>query len=93
MQRVQLSWKPSDLRDFLVIFRRRNAGKEECIEDPKGRVVGEGERQSQTSIFFGVAVGDRIYPVSARVSTLSGWGPSMVLEIDVRSVRLACFDV
>ena len=36
-QRVQLPWKPSDLRDYLVIFRRRNADKDEYIEDLKVR--------------------------------------------------------
>ena len=28
-QRVSLPWKPKDLRDHLIIFRRRNATKEE----------------------------------------------------------------
>ena len=36
-RRVQLPWKPADLRDYLIIFRRRNAGKDEYIEDLKVR--------------------------------------------------------
>ena len=36
-RRVQLPWKPSDLRNYLIIFRRRNADKDEYIEDLKVR--------------------------------------------------------
>ena len=36
-RRVQLPWKPSDLRNHLIIFRRRNADKDEYIEDLKVR--------------------------------------------------------
>ena len=36
-RRVQLPWKPADLRDYLIIFRRRNAEKDEYIEDLKVR--------------------------------------------------------
>ena len=36
-RRVQLPWKPADLRDYLIIFRRRNAAKDEYIEDLKVR--------------------------------------------------------
>ena len=36
-RRVQLPWEPSDLRNYLIIFRRRNADKDEYIEDLKVR--------------------------------------------------------
>ena len=36
-QRIRLPWKPCDLRDHLVIFRRRNARKEEYVEDSRTR--------------------------------------------------------
>ena len=36
-QRIRLPWKPSDLRDYLIIFRRRNATKEEYVEDLRTR--------------------------------------------------------
>ena len=36
-QRVSLPWKPKDLRDHLIIFRRRNATKEEYVEDLRTR--------------------------------------------------------
>ena len=36
-RRVQLPWKPSDLCKYLIIFRRRNADKDEYIEDLKVR--------------------------------------------------------
>ena len=36
-RRVQLPWKPSDLRNYLIIFRRRNADKDKYIEDLKVR--------------------------------------------------------
>ena len=32
-RRVVLPWKPADLRDYLVIFRRRNASKNDYVED------------------------------------------------------------
>ena len=38
-RRVVLPWKPSDLRDYLVIFRRRNALKDEDVEDLRARRV------------------------------------------------------
>ena len=38
-RRVVLPWKPSDLRDYLIIFRRRNASKEEYVEDLRTRRV------------------------------------------------------
>ena len=36
-QRVSLPWKPKDLRDHLIIFRRRNATEEEYVEDLRTR--------------------------------------------------------
>ena len=36
-QRVSLPWKPKDLRDHLIFFRRRNATKEEYVEDLRTR--------------------------------------------------------
>ena len=36
-QRVLLPWKPEDLRDHLIILRRRNAQREEYIEDLRVR--------------------------------------------------------
>ena len=36
-ERISLPWKPSDLRDYLIIFRRRNATKEEYVEDLRTR--------------------------------------------------------
>ena len=36
-RRVVLPWKPSDLRDYLAIFRRRNASKDEYVEDLRTR--------------------------------------------------------
>ena len=38
-RRVVFPWKPSDLRDYLIIFRRRNASKEEYVEDLRTRRV------------------------------------------------------
>ncbi len=32
-QRVRLPWHPRDLRDYLIVFRRRNASKEDYVED------------------------------------------------------------
>ena len=36
-RRVRLPWKPRDLRDYLIIFRRRNATKDEYVEDLRAR--------------------------------------------------------
>ena len=36
-RRVRLPWKPRDLRDYLIIFRRRNATKSEYVEDLRAR--------------------------------------------------------
>ena len=36
-RRVRLPWKPRDLRDYLIIFRRRNATKNEYVEDLRAR--------------------------------------------------------
>ena len=36
-QRVCLPWKPRDLRDYFIVFRRRNASKEEYVEDLRTR--------------------------------------------------------
>ena len=36
-RRVVLPWKPADLRDYLVIFRRRNASKDDYVEDLRTR--------------------------------------------------------
>ena len=38
-RRVVLPWKPSDLRDYLIIFRRRNVLKDEYVEDLRTRRV------------------------------------------------------
>ena len=35
--RVVLPWKPSDLRDHLFIFRRRNAEEDEYVDDLRAR--------------------------------------------------------
>ena len=36
-ERISLPWKPSALRDYLIIFRRRNATKEGYVEDLRTR--------------------------------------------------------
>ena len=36
-ERISLPWKPSALRDYLIIFRRRNATTEEYVEDLRTR--------------------------------------------------------
>jgi hypothetical protein len=42
-QRVRLPWRPSDLRDYLIVFRRRDADRQLYVEDLRVRrrfVVG-----------------------------------------------------
>ncbi len=38
-RRVSLPWKPSDLRDYLIVFRRHNASKDGCVQDSRTRRV------------------------------------------------------